>query len=159
MVYGPRVVEAVGTGIEGPAPTGAMRAVLDGGEPGGVPGRPLPRVVSTEAVAPATASGDEAGVAAARTALQHAMTAHAGVLRSAESLAAAVEAAQRAASAADEAGGAPAAELRNLATVAGALAAAALARTETRGAHARTDFPDAEPAQRVRYLSGARSAG
>jgi L-aspartate oxidase len=159
MVYGPRVVEAVSAGVLGPAPTGAMRAVLEGGEPGGVAGRALPRVLSTETVALATVSADKTLVGAARGALQHAMTTHAGVLRSAASLAEAAAAAGRAASAAGEGAGAPAAELRNLATVAGALAAAALARTETRGAHARTDFPEAEPAQRVRYVVGARSAG
>ncbi len=154
MVYGPRVVEAVSAGVLGPAPTGAMRAVLEGGEPGGVAGRALPRVLSTETVALATVSADKTLVGAARGALQHAMTTHAGVLRSAASLAEAAAAAGRAASAAGEGAGAPAAELRNLATVAGALAAAALARTETRGAHARTDFPEAEPAQRVRYVVG-----
>ena len=30
MVFGPRVVEAVGAGLDGPRPTGAMRCVLDG---------------------------------------------------------------------------------------------------------------------------------
>jgi L-aspartate oxidase len=156
MVYGPRVVEAVGAGVEGPEPTGAMRAILDGGDPGGVPGRALvPEPVAAADPRP----GDGAGVAAARSALQQAMTTHAGVLRSADSLASAAGAAGRAARAAGAGAGAPAAELRNLATVAGALAAAALARTETRGAHARTDFPEAAPAQRVRYVLGARPAG
>jgi L-aspartate oxidase len=159
MVYGPRVVEAVSAGVAGPGPTGAMRAVLEGGEPGGVPGRILPRVLSAETVAMATVSADKTRVGAARSALQQAMTTHAGVLRSAASLAEAAAAAGRAASAAGEGAGAPAAELRNLATVAAALAAAALARTETRGAHARTDFPEAEPRQRVRYVVGARPAG
>ncbi len=159
MVFGPRVVEAVGAGVEGPAPTGAMRAVMEGGEPGGVAGRALPRVLSAETVARATVSADKTLVGAARSALQQAMTTHAGVLRSEASLAEAAAAAGRAASAAGAGAGAPAAELRNLATVAAALAGAALARTETRGAHARTDFPEAEPRQRVRYIVGARPAG
>ena len=33
MVFGPRVIEAIGQGIDGPEPTGAMRAVLDGTAP------------------------------------------------------------------------------------------------------------------------------
>ncbi|MGH9112939.1 MAG: pyridine nucleotide-disulfide oxidoreductase, partial [Acidimicrobiales bacterium] len=45
-------------------------------------------------------------------------------------------------------------ELGNLATVAGALCAGALARSESRGAHARSDHPDVDPAQRVRYFVG-----
>ncbi|HKY66003.1 MAG TPA: hypothetical protein VJM49_06520, partial [Acidimicrobiales bacterium] len=47
-------------------------------------------------------------------------------------------------------------ELRNLATVGAALAAGALARTESRGAHARTDFPSIDVAQRVRYVTDRR---
>ena len=145
MVYGPRVVEAVGAGLDGPRPTGAMRCVLDGeSRDTGVPGRRLP------ALEPA-AGGDvsSSDVAGARDVLQRAMTADAGVLRSAASLRRAAGAAAVAAALADEA---DADELRNLATVGAALAAGALARTESRGAHARTDFPDTDVAQRVRYV-------
>ena len=95
------------------------------------------------------------------------MTSEAGVLRSAASLADVARAAGVAAAvvlASDQAAdGAPdpatiaaADELRNLATVGAALAAAAAARTESRGAHSRIDFPETDPAQRVRYVhSGA----
>jgi L-aspartate oxidase len=48
--------------------------------------------------------------------------------------------------------GVAAAEVRNLATVAGALVAAATARTESRGCHWRADFPDEDPAQRRRLV-------
>jgi L-aspartate oxidase len=173
MVFGPRVVEAVDAGLDGPRPTGAMRAVLDGdvdvdGAAGGVPGRavtvpPLIRGITTPTrAAPAgepVLSGDASPadeIAGARSVLQHAMTAHAGVLRSADSLAraaAAVQsAAQAAATATATASVGPARELANLATVAGALCAAASARTESRGAHTRTDHAASDPAQRLRYV-------
>ena len=166
MVFGPRVVEAVGDGRDGPSPTGAMRAVLDGGPAGGVPGR---RLAPPAPIPGGDGSGDggdgsaAASVAAARTALQRALTADAGVLRSDASLAGGESAAARAGAVAAAALAAPGAspadlgaahELRNLATVAGALARAARARTESRGAHARRDFPDIDPGLRVRLVAG-----
>jgi L-aspartate oxidase len=193
MVFGPRVVEAVDAGLDGPRPTGAMRAVLDAGGPdasdrdgGGVPGRRV--VVPPVAVPPVTvevdgpghepgetAGGDRSTVAAARDALQRAMTAEAGVVRSAVSLAAAAEAAEVAAAAARASGAgggdgepptvsspwptgpesAGAHELRNLSTVARALCAAAATRIESRGAHARVDFPETSDDHRVRYIVGS----
>ncbi|HEX5947814.1 MAG TPA: FAD-binding protein [Acidimicrobiales bacterium] len=189
MVFGPRVVEAVDAGLDGPRPTGAMRCVLhpDGAAGrsagGGVPGRPV-GVPRPSTVGPTAAGGPEA-VAAARAALQHAMTAEAGVLRSAASLATAAAAAARALAVAHVADArdaeprpdepvdpgahdaAPASangagrpdvhELRNLATLAGALCAAASTRTESRGAHARVDFPEASDDHRARYVLGFTS--
>jgi L-aspartate oxidase len=175
MVFGPRVVEAVDAGLDGPRPTGAMRAVLDGdvdldGAAGGVPGRavtvpPHIRGITTPTGAEAAPAGEPVlsgdastadEIAGARSVLQHAMTAHAGVLRSADLLArtaAAVQsAAQAAATATTTTSVGPARELANLATVAGALCAAASARTESRGAHTRTDHAASDPAQRLRYV-------
>jgi L-aspartate oxidase len=43
-------------------------------------------------------------------------------------------------------------ELANLVTVAGALLGAAWVREETRGAHARRDFPEARPQWRCRLI-------
>ena len=71
MVFGPRVVEAIDRGVDGPEATGAMRALLGGGEIGGRPIEVPP--------ADATTVPD-------RDALQRTMTTHAGVLRSAASL-------------------------------------------------------------------------
>jgi L-aspartate oxidase len=158
MVFGPRVVEAVSDGRDGPRPTGAMRAVLggtgtDGGDDGGgtgddgVPGRRVPLAP----VGPARAGGSPDPVAA-RTRLQRAMTAGAGVLRSAASLAAAGRVADDVLAGATGPTGTDAASLLNIATVARALALAATERRESRGAHARSDFPDTDPAQRVRLV-------
>ena len=168
MVFGPRVVEAVDAGLDGPRPTGAMRALPGLGPDGGVPGRTVvvpPDAVPPDAVPPVAAGGptlgrdggaaaDLAGVAEARAALQRTMTADAGVLRSAESLGAAARVAARATAVATPASGPAANELRNLGTVAAALVAAASARTESRGAHARSDFPESSGDHRVRYVVG-----
>jgi L-aspartate oxidase len=141
MVFGPRVVEAVRDGRDGPRASGAMRCVLGGD--GGVPGREvtLPPVPAPDGGAVTPAEG--------RARLQQAMTRGAGVLRSGGSLAAAAEVA-RGLLAAPGAGE----EVRNLATVAEALALAARARQESRGSHARTDFPDTDPALRARLVLG-----
>jgi L-aspartate oxidase len=155
MVFGPRVVEAVERGKDGADATGAMRAVLHGTN-GGIGIVEL----ALDGGAPRSPGGDRAE---ARSALQRAMTAHAGVLRSAASLAAARAAADAAAavaagsvamggSGASGAGETARCELANLAVVGQALSVAALAREETRGAHARTDFPDLSPAFRLRFV-------
>ena len=134
MVFGPRVVEAIDRGVDGPSPTGAMRSVLGGGEIGGRPLRVPP-------------AGP--GALVDRDTLQRRMTADAGVLRSDESLERAAAACQG-----DTDGDDPAAwELRNLATVGRALCAAALAREESRGAHTRTDHPDLRPDLRTRFVA------
>jgi L-aspartate oxidase len=151
MVFAPRVVEAIDRGKDGPEPTGALRAVLGDGDSGGLPGVRL-AVVERR---PDHAASPPTGVAAARASLQRALTTDAGVLRSAESLeraagAAATAAAAVAAGPHDRAGH----ELANLVDVARSLVAAATAREESRGAHTRTDFPDAVPAGRVRYVIG-----
>ena len=157
MVFGPRVVEAVERGKEGPSPTGAMRCVLEGdGE--AIPGRRLDARAWARPPAGPAADGPTSAVATAdaRDAFQRAMTADAGVLRSADSLARAQDAAGAALArtrVARASGGADF-ELANLATVGWAVATSALARTESRGAHARTDHPDVDPAQRLRYVIG-----
>ena len=136
MVFGPRVVEAIDRGVYGPSATGAMRSVLGGGDIGGVP-------IEVPPPAAGTVGRDE---------LQRTMTAHAGVLRSAESL-------RRAATACAEVltGDGPAGwELANLATVGRALCAAALAREESRGAHTRSDFPEPNAALRTRLVASTR---
>ncbi|MGH9226735.1 MAG: FAD-binding protein, partial [Acidimicrobiales bacterium] len=129
MVFGARVVEAIVWGKRGSEPTGAMRD----------PGRPArPESAEDYGYRPlAAATGDPAKL---RETLQEAMTLHAGVRRDARSLA---EAAGALAAVAEvmPARGRDVLELRNLVGVADALVGSATAREESRGAHARTDFP------------------
>ena len=142
MVFAPRVVEAIDEGREGPIATGAMRAVLEPAvgtlELAAETGQPVRKMrpVGEEG------SGDD--LEKRRDRLQRVMTADAGVLRNAESLDRAAEAiAEIVAVAAGE--GREYQELMNLATVARALIDAATVREESRGAHARTDFPERSP--------------
>jgi L-aspartate oxidase len=134
MVWGARVVDAIVAGREGPRPTGALRAVLGGD--GGVPGRAI------EVRAPARGEGPASDPDKLRTALQQAMTAGAGVLRSAASLAEAGAAVERVAAQVPPGGSGPDwSSLLNLTLVATGLVTAAARREESRGNHTRTDFP------------------
>ncbi len=154
MVFGARVVEAVAEGVDGPEATGAMRAAI--GKPTDGPtigGRPLAMPEARPSRASSTV--DDEWVAAQRRALQRTMTTQAGVLRSRESLAEATAVVDELlAGLPADATSPPLVELRNLAHVGAALLAAASARTETRGAHTRTDFPETDDALRVRLVVG-----
>lgn len=139
MVFGPRVVESIELGIDGPQATGAMRSLLGGGEIPGVPVA-LPPVAD--------------GTVPDRDELQRTMTLHAGVLRSAESLAMAADACAH-----DPIGVDPASwELRNLLAAGRALCATATAREESRGAHTRTDHPALSEELAVRFVIGGQPA-
>ncbi len=81
------------------------------------------------------------------------MTACAGILRDADSLAQAYGVLPRTA-AVEPTGGNAGFEVRNLATVGRALVHAALAREESRGAHARSDFPETAPDLALRLVVG-----
>jgi L-aspartate oxidase len=152
MVFGPKVVEAIDAGKDGPDATGAMRSGLapPAEDEDVVPGRHL----ALDEVERADRPADESSPAA-RDRFQRAMTADAGVLRDDASL-------RRALAVATELAGRPvhdvaSAEVHNLATLGRAVALAALARTETRGAHTRTDHPAAEDDLAVRFVvAGAR---
>jgi L-aspartate oxidase len=137
MVFGPRVIEAVERGKDGPDASGAMRSLLGGGE---IPATQVALELPVLAEAP---GADE--VPAAREGFQTSMTADAGVQRDDASLRRARLAVEAAGAAAGTRSVA-AAELANLATVGAAVVAAALARTETRGAHTRADHPEPDPA-------------
>ncbi len=145
MVFAARVIEAIEAGVVTPEPTGAMRAVIEAD--GGIPGRVIDRPEMARAVAPAALGPDKV-----RDALQRAMSAGAGVLRSRESLEStdkellSLQAAIPSYMRDDEL------ELNNLFTVAYALLDAAMAREESRGAHTRSDFPETSPDFRCRLV-------
>jgi L-aspartate oxidase len=126
MVFAARVVEAIAAGREACSPTGAMT--------------PANWRRLTAYTRPDAAGSWEGDVAKARERLQRAMTLGAGVVRDAASLASVRFDVPAATDRVD------ACELRNLATVGGALVTAATAREESRGCHTRTDFPDLSPA-------------
>jgi L-aspartate oxidase len=145
MVFAPRAVEAIDRGVDGPSPSGAMRAVLGGDDvaAGVIGGRRIPVSLGVDA--------DEPPID--RDQLQTGMSADAGVLRTGESLARAATLLRR--PAAGE--GIESREVANLTTVAQALVAAALAREETRGAHARAEHPGVDPELAVRFVVGGGS--
>ena len=143
LVFGGRVVTAIGRGVDGPSPTGAMRALHgDGGRRVGT-WRPSASRVATDVVCTPDA------LAAGRLGLQQAMTRGAGVVRDAASLAATARVVEAIGPLPDEPAGW---ELANLCDLAGALLAAATERTETRGAHVRADHPGTDPTLALRLV-------
>ena len=183
MVFGPRAVEAIAEGVERCSPTGAMRAVeeargtptavgaaVDGMDSDGTDSDDmgsddmnsddmdiggsrlrLPERPPAGPTAPLT--GDD--VAALRRELQQSMSIDAGVLRNAEGLERCAALVERTLDRVGSDGTDTAhAELRNLAEIARVLVAAAIARTESRGTHARTDFPRTDPLQARRLVVG-----
>jgi L-aspartate oxidase len=140
MVFAARVVEAIAEGRTGPEATGILRAVAEGN----VLPRPIPPVPLHR---PLAARVD---IAKERAVLQQAMTVHAGLLRSAESL----DRVRPRDSIPSDVDTAEAWEVRNLATVASALLAAAADREESRGSHNRIDFPERSPAFERRIVLG-----
>jgi L-aspartate oxidase len=145
MVFGARVVEAILREKDGAEATGALRPLLDpgAGEPGTIPLRPLVSDLAAVRVDP-DATLD---VTKSRERLQRAMSAGAGVVRDAASLAGAGAVISDIGSE-----GVPPGELANLLVVARALVAAALAREESRGGHRRSDFPATSEAFSHRFL-------
>jgi L-aspartate oxidase len=161
MVFGARLAERIPSGAPSPEPSGALRAVL-GEEP--IDGIGCTLLAPPAGAAPPAPDGlPGVDVTKLRDMVQRAMTRGAGVVRSAESLAGARAVVDDATSALGDATGSVAAgELANLLRVADALLASALARTESRGAHARAEYPAADPAWRRRLVHGravGRAAG
>jgi L-aspartate oxidase len=157
MVFGARLAEAILAGEDGPSPTGVLGTYLDSGSSLVAPQVAAPWAArpSRPRVGPPVPVPD---VSKARELLQRHMTDGAGVVRSAESLAAAGTAVDAIgevlgdATPVDRAQG----ELSNLVTVAHGLLASATVRCETRGAHARSDHPDTVDAWRRRIVHRGR---
>ncbi|CAB4716571.1 MAG: L-aspartate oxidase [Actinobacteria bacterium] len=172
MVFGPRAIESIASGAFGPSATGAMRSVLGFAESDdptlsilGV-ALPLPETSTAEETSTADVTGTpvtnpQAGSSSVtpqslKRGLQQAMSTDAGVQRSAETLhrAALVIAQVMAELAPMDQQEVAVAEVQNLAQIAQTLVAAALARTESRGTHARLDYPSLDPAQAHRLVVG-----
>lgn len=162
MVFGARLAERIPGAVDGPERSGALRVVLGDAPLDGITCTVLGRRRRVPARPPFAADGESgaqlpgrADVTKARDTLQRAMTRGAGVVRSADSLAGARAVVEETAAALD---GVPpsagAGELANLLQLADALLASALARTESRGAHSRSEFPDPDPAWRRRLVHG-----
>ena len=128
LVFGARVVDAIVAGKDAAEESGAIRCLTGHG------GWSSLQVGADSGIEPDEHDFDRAD-------LQRVMSQQAGVLRSDESLVAAEEGLARVlVGETDD-------ELANLVTVAGALVQAAIAREESRGAHARVDFPERDDAE------------
>ncbi len=142
LVFGERVVSAIAEGRDGPRATGAMRgvaeALADTGDGAAT------RETTDRRDAPDEPTEDPATPAVLLGSIQRAMSADAGVERDAEGLerAAATLAALGRRVEALSPGAEAGYEVSNVARVARAIVAAALAREESRGSHARRDFPE-----------------
>lgn len=138
MVFAPRVIEAIDRGKDGPDRSGVMGDV---------------EASAVEVHSVAIRSSDEGAEASKlRAQLQQVMTRGAGVVRSESSLmeAASVIKAPCGVSTPEDA------EAWNLVTVAAALVGSALARTESRGNHWRSDYPEIDLQQAHRLVHGSR---
>lgn len=152
MVFGARLAEAIAD-ERGPTATGALAPLLQRNPVGrALPVRRLGRL-SPGPIGGHFANGD---VSKLRDRLQRAMTSGVGVVRSAISLAGALDALDEVAAelpnllAASKSTSLGYCELANLVTVGRAVAVAAGERKESRGAHTRQDFPGTDGRWRCR---------
>ncbi len=172
MVFGARLAEAMADSRDAATPTGVLGALLAAGDERMTEIGVRPVGAAARTVAPTgqpTAGGEppaEAGengrdLAKALDVLQRGMTSGAGVVRSVGSLAAAGAVVAETADLIESAvrqGAQPVTpalgELANLATVASALLVSAGEREESRGAHARAEFPEPVASWRCRLVHG-----
>ena len=161
MVFGARLAERIESDHDRPEASGALRVVLGGEALDGIDATSVAAVPRSWPTGPRPADEDPAtlpDVPKLRDLLQQTMTGGAGVVRSAQSLATAAAAVDELAEAlGDRTASVGAGELGNLVQLADALLASARARTESRGAHSRLEFPDTDPAWRRRLVHGGPS--
>ena len=161
MVFGARLAERIESDHDGPEASGALRVVLGGEALDGIDATSVAAPLRSWPTGPRPADEEPAtlpDVPKLRDLLQQTMTGGAGVVRSAQSLAAAAAAVDELAEAlGDRTASVGAGELGNLVQLADALLASARARTESRGAHSRLEFPDTDPAWRRRLVHGGPS--
>ena len=142
LVFGARVVAAIGRGKRGPDPSGPMADVLASGLEIAPSGSDRFVPDECEPIDPRH-----------REAIEATMSTDVGVVRDADGLAIAAKSLE---ALLDGAGSVPrsvtAYEVANLAAVAAAIVAGATARLESRGSHTRVDFPTKDNAQRGRYV-------
>ncbi len=171
MVFAARVAEALAAGKDAPEPTGVMRALLEHGDD--IPCSGIDELASEAGLRGVDEAASEAGLRGAdggtawdsapdmaklRLSLERAMTEGAGVLRSALSLAeVAGEVDFVGESLAELPDDRERGELENLVELARAAVRAAALREETRGAHARVDFPETSSEWRRRIVHGSRA--
>jgi L-aspartate oxidase len=172
MVFGARCVDAILSGREGPEPTGALAGLL---RPHGTPpsGEASAQIPIRQVTACRCGShdlggspwrlgaspGGAEGTEAQRRVLQAAMTNWAGVVRDASSLEKAASAVTGVVAEIGSGVDRATAEVRNLTDVARAVLEAASEREETRGCHARSDFPEISPEFRCRLSHRPRAPG
>jgi L-aspartate oxidase len=158
MVFAPRTVEAILGGRSGPAASGALAPLLNGGDAtgsaGGAPGAGHIPVAVIDLLDTEGGSGTGGSVSEVRRTLADAMTIGAGVERSADSLRSvlSVVADTEAWLASNREATVGYAELRNLSLASRALVSSALGREESRGTHWRRDFTQTSPDGQVRLL-------
>jgi L-aspartate oxidase len=156
MVFAARLDERITADAVGPEPSGALRAVLGAPSVDGIGCTTLPGRASVVVRDPGADPSPRPDVSKLRDVLQRAMTRGAGVVRSAESLAGSRAVIDEVAAALGDPGGSVrAGEVANLLQAADALLVAAELRAESRGAHARREYPDTDPRWRRRLAFGA----
>lgn len=153
MVFGPRAVDAIAAGAEGPSPTGVMATLLAEDAPW-LKVEPILNTVLSDGPDGEVAERSEAQIARLRDKLQTSMFHHAGVQRDAESLAEAARVIRQVTVQLGDPERLSVAglELRNLCQVGWVLVTSAIARTESRGTHARSDHPDMDPLLAHRFF-------
>jgi L-aspartate oxidase len=153
MVFGARLAERIASWQHEPEPSGVLRAVLGQAPIDGIGCRAVPDPPLAWPVPAGGAAAVAPDVTKLRDSLQRTMTSGAGVMRTAESLGAARAAVDGLAAAlGDRSASVEAGELGNLLQLADALLVSALARTESRGAHSRREFPEVRPEWRLRLV-------